>query len=198
MKLTEERFKLVTEYCDEKGYELVETKHPELESLCAKLGYDSLGYIVRYESGAVGLLITLSEERDKYNNGVYFLVLDTNGSYLLEVVIANTKDKYELTNYVVNEMISKYEGLNTEDLNVYDLVEIYSELIEKTVIHKLAKRLYPENSGKRKLFMNTYMARFLANVGIYHAGSQVLMEEQVNSEPSILKMILDRDTIGHD
>lgn len=183
--------------CDELGYDLYEItpekKNDVLHGIAFNLGYEALEYGTTYEDGSRGLLVKMKD--DTYNNGVYMLHLTNEGEYVLEVVVPNTADKDELIQKLVHQMSTHFDTMDIADLGVFDLVEIYGYVIANTVVKRVAQGLYPNDKEKRKKFVMLYMPRFLANVALFHSGDEGMKEEAVNSEPYVLKMMLDGDDI---
>lgn len=196
--------------CKALGYNLEEytpeNKNVMLESIAFNLGYKSLNAGNTYEDGSRGLLIQMNNTT--YNNGVYMLHLNNNGEYLLETVVPNTADKGMLINQVVSDITGFIDGLDTADLGVYDMVEIYGHVIANTVVKRLAKTLFPNNKTLQTQFITVYMPRFLSNVAILYNGytgeadrakfleelkEYNVNEERLNSEPYVLKMMLEGD-----
>lgn len=196
----------VKDVCDSLGLKLHETQNPVLVTMAHNLGYEPLGYGTIYEDDTTGILISMSEENNKYNNAVYMLHLLGGGEYVLETIIPNTADKSVLVRETVSKISGFIESLDASDLGVYDFVEIYGYVIANTVAKRLADKLFPNDSNKREAFVLLYMPRFLANVSILYSGVQKAVmgeedkslkdkinEETVNSEPFILKMMMEGD-----
>lgn len=183
--------------CAELGYELYditpERQNDVLHGIAFNLGYESMAYGTTYEDGTRGLLVRMKD--DTYNNGVYMLHLTDKGEYVLEVIVPNTADKDELIQKLVHQMSTHFDTMDIADLGVFDLVEIYGYVIANTVVKRVAQGLYPHDKERRKKFVTLYMPRFLANVALFYSGDEGMKEEVVNSEPYVLKMMLDGDDI---
>lgn len=172
-----------------------------LANSAKRLGYESLGYKVTYEDKQEGLLIKMPKDHDKYNNGIYILrkldvnVNDKNETGLvLEVVVPNTKSKGTLITNLTNQISTFLDGLDTSDLTTYDYAEIVGYVVNNWVTKPLAKVLFPDDPLKQERFLMLYPARFLAHSAMINAGRDGIYEEAVNSQPFVLKQMIDNET----
>lgn len=176
------------------NYTVTEITSGELHDMAPSLGYESMGYGTTYKDGTTGLLIRFPEPRNKYNNGVYMLHKLEKGEIVLEVIEPNTKDKGNMIMHLVDDISNHIDGMDMFDMQVFDYTEMYGYVIANTVIKPLAKTLFPNDKVKQEHFTMLYLPRFLANVAYQYTGSDNIYEEGVNSEPYVLKMMIDQET----
>ena len=160
----------------------------------------SLGYIpvsiqkfnddfLIYASG--GVLVTMREGMRDYNNGFYILKQDASESYVMEVIVPNTCDKSTLITQKVQELENLVASVDMSELDTYDLVQVYSHVLANRVIKPISRIMFDNDKLKQTKFTDMYLARFLANVARYYIGDKNLIEEQVNAEPYLVKLMID-------
>ena len=176
------------------GYEMEPISGGKLYDMVSSLGYESYGVGIKYPDGTKGVLMSLPEDKNKYNNGVYILRELPKGEIVMEVVIPNSKDKGDLILKSVDTLTTAYLGMNVEDLQLFDMIEIWGHVIAETTLKPLAKSLFPNDEAKRERFVLLYMPRLLSNAAHMFIGDDTLMEEAVNSEPYVVKMMIDQET----
>lgn len=190
MKITSE----ITANIEKLGYEMEPISSGKLYDMVPSLGYESYDIGIKYPDGTKGVLMALPTDKNKYNNGVYILRELSKGEIVMEVVVPNTNDKGDLILKSVNTLKTAYLGMNTEDLQLFDIIEIWGHVIAETTLKPLAKSLFPNDEAKRERFVLLYMPRLLSNAAHMFVGTEELMEEAVNSEPYVLKMMIDQQT----
>ena len=124
------------------------------------------------------------------NNGIYILRKEGN-AYLLEVIIPNNIDKSTHITNILQTMDNSLNAIDVSDLEVYDLTVVYGHLVVNQVIKPLARALFPDNELKQSHFVDVYLPRFLANAARYYIGDSSLLEETVNSEPHVVKIMME-------
>ena len=190
MKITTQ----ITSNIEHLGYEMEPISSGKLYDMVPSLGYESYDIGINYPDGTKGVLMTLPADKNKYNNGVYILRELSKGEIVMEVVVPNTNDKGDLILKSVDTLKTAYLGMNTEDLQLFDMIEIWGHVIAETTLKPLAKSLFPNDEAKRERFVLLYMPRLLSNAAHMFIGNDELMEEAVNSEPYVLKMMIDQQT----
>lgn len=175
-------------------YETYKITDGELYDMVPSLGYVCLGYGTTYKDGTKGVLMALSPDDNKYNNGVYMLHKMSGGEIVMEVIKPNTNDKGSLITHVIDSITNHIDGLDTSDMGVYDFTEAFGFVIANSVVKPLAKSLFPNDMSKQERFTLLYLPRFLANVAYVYSGDKNIREEGVNSEPYVLKMMIDNET----
>lgn len=176
------------------GYEMEPISGGKLYDMVSSLGYESYGVGIKYPDGTKGVLMSLPEDKNKYNNGVYILRELPKGEIVMEVIVPNSKDKGDLILKSVDTLTTSYLGMNVEDLQLFDVIEIWGHVIAETTLKPLAKSLFPNDEAKRERFVLLYMPRLLSNAAHMFVGDDKLMEEAVNSEPYVVKMMIDQAT----
>lgn len=176
------------------GYEIEPTPNGKLNDMIPQLGYETFGIGINYKDGTKGVLMALPEDKNQYNNGVYILREMTKGEIVMEVIVPNTKDKGNLIMKSVDIIETAVSEMNSEDLQLFDMIEIWGHVIANTTLKPLAKALFPNDEKKRERFVLLYMPRLLSNTAHMFVGDDQLMEEAVNSEPYVLKMMIDQKT----
>ena len=134
-----------------------------------------------------GSLVTMDTP---HNNGIYILRHEKN-VYMLEVVKPNTINKSNLITQTIQTMDNLLNQVDVVDLEVYNLTQVYSHVVTNQVVKPLAKYMFPEDELKHKQFIHIYLPRLLANMARYYMGDEKLMEESVNSEPHLVKLMID-------
>ena len=190
MKITTQ----ITSNIEHLGYEMEPISSGKLYDMVPSLGYESYDIGINYPDGTKGVLMALPVDKNKYNNGVYILRELSKGEIVMEVVVPNTNDKGDLILKSVDTLKTAYLGMNTEDLQLFDMIEIWGHVIAETTLKPLAKSLFPNDEAKRERFVLLYMPRLLSNAAHMFIGNDELMEEAVNSEPYVLKMMIDQQT----
>lgn len=182
------------------GFEMSEETDQFLENLAPQFGYTSMGYGTTYDDGTKGLLISMDEDHNQYNNGTYMLHKLKDGKLVMEVIVPNNKDRGDLIQKHVDEIVNHVDGMDLSDLQIYDQAEMWGFVLAQAVVKPLTDSIYP-NAGtdlqekvKRARFINLFMPRFLANIAHLYAGDDQMKEEAVNSEPYVLKLMIDSNT----
>lgn len=175
-------------------YELEDITDGKIHDMIPSLGYVSFGKGTTYEDGTQGVLMTLPEGRNKYNNGVYMLRELENGAIVMETIVPNDRDKGALIQNKVADITNFITGMDNSDLEVFDYAEIMGFVVANAIIKPLAESLFPTDIVKRTRFVNLYHSRFLANTALIYSGSENTLEEGVNSEPYVVKMMIDKAT----
>ena len=157
--------------------------------ICETVDVDGEKVEVPYGS-TESILVQIHPHMNKYNNGVYFFKLQ-DGAYVLEVVIPNTADKSKLITDTVAGIENHFVTLDTADLDVYDLTKVFSHVLANIVAKPLAKNLFPASEFAQHHFTDIYYPRFLANMARYHLGDEGLMEESINAEPWVVKLMIE-------
>lgn len=190
MELTE----LIEQNIEHMGYTTEPISGGELYDMVPQLGYESYGVGVTYPDNSKGILMALPEDKNKYNNGVYILRKMPEGEIVMEVIVPNTNDKGDLISKTVDTLVTSYTGIDTEDLQIFDIIEVWGHVIAETTLKPLSKSLFPNDAEKRERFVLLYMSRLLSNTAHMFVGDDSLLEEAVNSEPYVLKMMIDQGT----
>lgn len=210
MELTPE----IKSNCEQLGYEVYPTKDTYLSQLAKQFGYQPLGYGAKHKEGVVsmsegsieGELITLPEGQNKYNNGVYLFIRQDDGATVMQTIVPNTQDKGDMIQKAVDSITTHIKGMDMEDFQLFDYVEMWGYVIAETTLKPLAKSLYPDDKqdtpeekalkkSKREQFVFLSMPRVLVNTAHYYVGDeQMAEEERVNSEPYVIKMMIDQET----
>ena len=151
------------------------------EPICEEVDVDGELTLVPYGTDDA-ILIQLRQDINKYNNGVYFYK-QINDAYVLEVLIPNTADKGPLVHNAVASIENYIATLEVADLDVYDVTKVFS--------HVLANSVFPESELRQRHFVDIYFPRFLANIARYHLGDSQLREETVNTEPFVVKLMIE-------
>lgn len=195
MELTNE----IISNLEQLGYELDTVTSGELHDMAPRIGYESLGYGKTFDDGTKSLLVQAPAGQNTYNNGVYLLRKEPEGQIVLEIIVPNTTNKGALIQRLVDDVTNHIDGLNTEDLTVFDYTEAFGFILANTVAKPLAKSLFPQDKSKQERFVLLYLPRLLANIAYQYSGTPNTYEEGVNSEPYVLKMMIDQgtDTDGH-
>lgn len=175
-------------------YQIESVTSGELFDFAPSIGYAPYPYGTTYQDGTHGVLMRLPDNDNKYNNGVYMLHKLKGGEIVMEVIVPNTRDKGNLIQTLTDSITNHVDGLDTFNLNVYDYVDIWGLVIANTVVKPLAKTLFPADAVKREKFTDLYMPRMLANIARLYAGDSKLFEEGINSEPYVVKMMIDHET----
>lgn len=176
------------------GYEIHPVTDGELNDLVPRIGYESYGLGTDYDDGTKGVLMHLPENANKYNNGVYMLHKLAGGEIVMEVIVPNDRDKGALVQKFVDQISNHIDGLDTFDLTVFDYTEIFGLVLANSVVKPLAKTLFPDDKLKQAKFADLYMPRFLSNMAHMYVGDGKLFEEGVNSEPYVVKIMIDNVT----
>lgn len=179
------------------GYEIHPVTDGELNDLVPRIGYESYGLGTDYDDGTKGVLMHLPENANKYNNGVYMLHKLAGGEIVMEVIVPNDRDKGALVQKFVDQISNHIDGLDTFDLTVFDYTEIFGLVLANSVVKPLAKTLFPDDKLKQAKFADLYMPRFLSNMAHMYVGDGKLFEEGVNSEPYVVKIMIDNATNEH-
>lgn len=187
----------IKEKCKEYNIPL-ELKEParaaKLVNLALTMGYTPIGEevdgVIHPYGTEDSVVVQLRQDLNAYNNGVYFYK-EVNGAYVLEVLIPNTADKKDLITKTVANLENYIETLDTADLDVYDTIRVFSHVVANTTVKQLAKALFPDNELKQFHFVDIYYPRFLSNMARYHLGDKDLREETVNTEPFVVKLMID-------
>lgn len=192
--------------CEQLGYELYKTENTLLSTLIKQFGYQPLGYGTTYDNGVQGELMTLPEDINKYNNGVYMLMRQEDGATVMETIVPNNRDKGDMIQRAVDSITTHVKGMDMDDFQLFDHVEMWGYVIAETTLKPLAQSLYPENNtdtpeekalkkAKRERFVLLAMPRVLVNMAHYYTGDDAMVEEErVNSEPYVIKMMIDQET----
>ena len=187
----------IKEKCKEYNIPL-ELKEPasaaKLVNLALTMGYTPIGEeidgVIHPYGTEDSVVVQLRQDLNAYNNGVYFYK-EVKGAYVLEVLIPNTADKKDLITKTVANLENYIETLDTADLDVYDTIRVFSHVVANTTVKQLAKALFPDNELKQFHFVDIYYPRFLSNMARYHLGDKDLREETVNTEPFVVKLMID-------
>lgn len=186
LPVTEEQLNTAKANCKQLGIELVASEdidNPlEIIDKVRSIGYVSLGY---FDANRKGGLVALPPNSNKYNNGIYMLIVNED-NLTLEVIVPNTADKQTLITQMVNDISNFISTLDTFDLDTYDWAEIFGFVISRTALQQIAETIYT-NETKQKLFRHMYIAHFLTHVSKINRGDEVVYEEAVNTEPYILR-----------
>lgn len=192
--------------CKQLGYELYKTEGTMLSNLVRQFGYEPLGYGTTYENGVQGELMTLPEDKNKYNNGVYMLIRQDDGATVMETIVPNNKDTGNMVQQAVDSITTHVKGMDMEDFQLFHYIEMWGYVIAETTLKPLANSLYPDTNtdtpeekalkkAKRERFVLLAMPRVLVNMAHYYTGDKAMVEEErVNSEPYVIKMMIDQET----
>lgn len=184
--------------CEQLGYELYETEDTELAYLIKQFGYTPYGYGTTYDGGVKGELMTLPEDKNKYNNGVYMLIRQDDGATVMETIVPNTRDKGDMIQRAVDSVVTHVKGMDMDDFQLFDHAEMWGYIIAETTLKPLAHSLFPndtaEHKAKRESFVFLAMPRLLVNTAHLYVGDDFVEEERVNSEPYVIKMMIDQQT----
>ena len=167
-------------------------KHGHLLEYADKYGYTAIEpYTVKNIEGIDCLLV--KSLNSKFDNGSYYLRLDGDKGISLVINEANTIPTFKKTRETINTIENQLRHVDLSDHSVYDLVVIFSELIESNVLKPLAKTSYPEDSKKQTDFINVYTPLFCEKLMKYIISNdeQNIQEMQVLSEPYIIKTLLE-------
>lgn len=134
-----------------------------------------------------GPLVAMADR--EYNNGIYLLQKEGDTA-LLQVLRPNTKDKSPLITQVIEQLDNAFAQIDVSQLEIYDLTQVYAHVLANQVVKPLAKQFYPHEKTQQMKYVHLYFSRFLANVARYYAGDIALAEEAVNSEPYLVKTLL--------
>mgnify|MGYP003465201238 FL=1 len=190
MEITEH----ITTVIEQLGYTITDELNPEVLRMVPEIGYESYNKGIKYEDGTHGIVVSLPESAQKYNNGVYILHKLLGGEVVLEVLVVNTNDKGDLITKVVGDITSHINGIDLSDFATFDYVETFGYIIANTVVKPLAEALFPTDKEKQERFTMLYMPRMLAQIAYVYSGDTNTFEEGVNSEPYVLKMMIDNQT----
>lgn len=192
-ELEQQTYDKLTQVLNEISYNLVDEHDEEIIIMIDSLGYATVVYESKTLMTEKGPVVMTQDTT--FNNGIYILRND-NGAYLLEVLIPNNIDKSTLVTKTTQIMNHQLSQVDVSDLEIYDLTQAYAHVVVSQVVKPLAKHIYPDHEENQQKFINIYLPRFLANMARYYMGDDKLMEEAVNSEPHIVKiMISGTDTI---
>lgn len=186
IKISKETYETLEKNLKELEIKLVDVELTEHErGVITSFGYAEVEYdkILNTERGPLVMIDTV------HNDGIYILRHEDN-VYMLEVVKPNTIDKSTLINKTIQAMDNLLNQVDVVDLEVYDLTRVYSHVLTNQVIKPLAKHMFPTDELKQHKFINVYLPRFLANMARYYMGDEQLMEEAVNSEPHLVKLMI--------
>lgn len=191
--LSDDRYTIVADNMKELDIKTIDTTvtNEELQAIHS-LGFVPVSYkgvIMNTERGPV---VVMSDTT--YNDGVYILRHD-EATYFLDVLVVNTIDKSSLITKTIQDLNQAIATVDVSDLNVYDLTQVYAYTIANRIIKPLARHCYPDNELNQSKFVDLYLPRFLANVARYYIGDSNLYEESVNSEPHIVKLMIDANNI---
>lgn len=176
------------------GYEIEPVESGELFDMVPSIGYEAFGFGTTYEDGSKGVLMTLPEDKNKYNDGIYMLRKLDGGQIVMEVIVPNSKDKGNLIMTLSDDITNHATGLDMSDIEIFDQAELWGFTLANAVVKPLAKSMFPEDKAKQERFVMLYMPRFLSNIAHMYAGDDKLFEEGVNSEPYVVKMMIDQYT----
>lgn len=128
---------------------------------------------------------------DTVDNGVYAFTVLRSGQAGFLVVIPGTISRAPLVRKVAGDLISVINGVDLPPLTPYDMVEILGHVIPNTFIDMIMESCQIPKAYKKQ-FMNLYMPKFIANIGLYFTGatkedgSPMIYEEVVNMEPMMI------------
>lgn len=186
-EISKETYEILEKNLGDLKVKLIDTPPTEQElNVIYSFGYQPVEYktLLNTERGPLVVMGT------NHNDGIYILRREGN-VYMLEVVRTNTIDKSTLITQTIQSMDNLLNNVSVVDLDVYDLTQIYSHVLTNQVIKPLARHMFPENELKQQRFVHIYLPRFLANMARYYMGDEKLMEESVNSDPHLVKMMID-------
>lgn len=126
----------------------------------------------------------------KVDNGVYIFTVLHSGQAGFIVVQPGTVSRAPLVRKVTGDLIAAMTGVDLPPLTPFDMVEITGHLLAGTFMKTIMESCnIPEEY--EQAFLNIYMPKFLANVGLYFTGmtkedgSPMVYEETINMEPMI-------------
>lgn len=128
---------------------------------------------------------------DTVDNGIYAFTVLRSGQAGFLVVIPGTISRAPLVRKVAGDLISVINGVDLPPLTPYDMVEILGHVIPNTFISMLMDSCQIPKEYKKQ-FLNLYMPKFIANIGLYFTGatkedgSPMIYEEVVNMEPMMI------------
>ena len=185
---------VLDENIEQLGYKLYDVTEGELYDIAPSLGYTNLNKGTTYDDGTKGVLVRMSDGEDTYNNGIYMLRRLEGNELVLEVIVQNTRDKGSLIQNMVQSISNHITGLDTLNMTVFDYAETFGYVIANTVVKPLADSLFPKDKEKQDRFVMLYMPRLMAQIAYIYSGDATTFEEGVNSEPFVLKQMIDNNT----
>lgn len=124
------------------------------------------------------------------DDGVYVFTVLHSGQAGFIVVRPGTVSRTPLVRKVAGDLTAVITGLDLPPLTPFDMVEVTAHVLADTFMKTIMKSCsVPEEM--EQAFLNIYMPKFLANVGMYYIGasnedgSPMIYEETVNMEPMI-------------
>lgn len=181
-----------------KNGKLTKDKTSKLIIEAKSRGWQSLNYTAEYEDGSKGLLVKLSSDDNKYDNGVYLLhqfnvdPKTLKAPLTLEVVIPNTRDKSQLIKQRIDQITNYITGLDNSDLRPFDYNQIFAYVINNVVVKPLAKAYFEDDLEKQARFQVMYLIRFLSDTASFYGSPENLKEELVNASPYTIKQLIDQ------
>lgn len=193
-QLNEQEYELLHQNIEKLGLSIVKEMDEWLCDLAQQMGYqlvfnDSNEPLCTQEGP-----IVMMKNRE-YNNGLYIFRKDET-NYYLQVVKPNTIDKSSLITKVIHQIEDGIRRVSMEDLDAFDLTQIYAHVLVNQVVKTMAKQAFPESAKQQQNYINVYLPRFLANIARYYLADGALKEEAVNSEPYIVKVMIEQSQEG--
>lgn len=193
-QLNEQEYELLHQNIEKLGLSIVKEVDEWLCDLAQQMGYqlvfdDSNAPLCTQEGP-----IVMMKNRE-YNNGLYIFRKDET-TYYLQVVKPNTIDKSSLVTKVIHQIEDGIRRVSMEDLDAFDLTQIYAHVLVNQVVKTMAKQAFPESAKQQQNYINVYLPRFLANIARYYLADDALKEEAVNSEPYIVKVMIEQSQEG--
>lgn len=166
--------------------------HQEILTMSQVMGFLPHKDPAQFTKTRLGLGLIITYQDETFNNGIYLYIKTQEGTYTLQVLVPNTKNKQPLVRDITGKLINQLASLDTSPLSVYDWTILFNHLLDKTVLTPLAEHHFPNNPLDQDKFKQIYQSRFLANTARYFAGDQTLDEEMVDTEPYVVKLLIDQ------
>lgn len=193
-QLNEQEYELLHQNIEKLGLSIVKDVDEWLCDLAQQMGYqlvfDASNTPLCTQEGPIVMM-----KNREYNNGLYIFRKDET-TYYLQVVKPNTIDKSSLITKVIHQIEDGIRRVPMEDLDAFDLTQIYAHVIVNQIVKTMAKQAFPESAKQQQNYINVYLPRFLANIARYYLADNALKEEAVNSEPYIVKVMIAQSQEG--
>ena len=177
---------VTTEKTGNAGYQLINVIHYDM-TLPRSLGYQPTYYDDELLVTDLGPIVTMAKR--EHDNGLY-IFRQADGAYLLDVVVPNTVDRSALVSEKVQQLDNLFSQVDLSDCDIYELTQICAHVLGNQIVKPLMSTITTNELELAKA-SDIYFPRFAANMARYYLGDSKLMENAVNTEPHIVKLMLD-------
>lgn len=171
------------------AFDKMNPNHLNLLEEATMFGYIPLGEMVEINNEEC-LLVNLS----KKNNGVY--AVSPKDMRILYVIEPNTADNSKEVSERIGQITNQLAKLDWSEFEPYDIVEIFTGMIDNLVVTSYADRYYNSQEPRHRAYREHMADLFFRNLYTFRTGNELSSEEEINSQPYQLYLAFEKKWKG--